>query len=159
MGGVETLQLVCNIIILIGGAVAAIGGILTFIGKPIKFFQKQRDKRDQQRRQGMIDEIITRLDESMQVQLNEVSEQNQKQSDSILALERSMKDMLSQAILNIYEHYRPVRKIPETLKMAVDDLYHDYKELNGNHYIDNIYTIMSNWEVIPDDNVKKGDKK
>ena len=40
----QTFQIVCNIIILLGGVAAAITGILALIGKPFGFFKKRREQ-------------------------------------------------------------------------------------------------------------------
>jgi ATP-dependent protease Clp ATPase subunit len=48
-GILEQLQLICNIIIIIGGAIMAIKNVAEWFGKPIRFFKKKTDENFEER--------------------------------------------------------------------------------------------------------------
>lgn len=143
----EILQQICNIIILIGGVVGAIIAIMTFVGKPLKFIKKRKDKIEAERRE----EIARDLEKRLAPRFDEIYQQNLEQQNLIVILQKSSRDILRKEIIHTYNKYKTVRKLTETTKEYLDDLYQDYKAEKGNHYIDKIYARMCTWEIIPDE--------
>lgn len=141
------LQNICNIIILIGGAVAAIVGILSFFGRPLKFIKKRRDKLEQEKREEIAKDVERRLSP----RFDEIYQQNLEQDESIRILTESSRDMLRKEIIHTYSKNKAARTLTETTKEYLDDLYADYKAEKGNHYIDKIYARMRTWGIVPDE--------
>ena len=54
----DTLSMLCDIIILIGAVFAAITAILAFLGKPIKFVRKQQDNQLKQKINNQLNEVL-----------------------------------------------------------------------------------------------------
>lgn len=174
----ETLTLVCNLIIIIGGAFLAIKNIAELIGKPIRFFRKKSDKElDTKIHEEVQHELKTELPEMLfqhdkerdraneaarvaEVQtiktevlnsIHEELEQFGRLSELYEPLVISAKDMLREKIMHIYrKHYRE-RSMSQSEKEALDQYYLDYKSINGNSYITKYYGRMSTWTVVPDD--------
>ena len=143
----EILQQICNIIILIGGAVGAVVAISTLIGKPLKFIKKRHEKAEAIRRE----ELAKDVEQKLAPRFDEISRQNLEQERIIAILEKSTRDILRKEIIHTYHKYKGVKQLTDTMRDYLDDLYKDYKAQNGNHYIDKIYARMCTWEVIPDD--------
>ena len=142
------LQNICNIIILIGATVAAIAGVLSFLGKPLKFIKKRRDNFEQERREEIAKDVERRLTP----RFDEIYQQNLEQDESINILAKSSRDILRKEIIHIYSKNKAARTLTETTKEYLDDLHADYKAENGNHYIDKIYARMCTWDIVSDEN-------
>ena len=149
----EIFQIICNSIILLGGAAGAVVAILSLLGKPVKFFQKRRQKLMEKQCDEMAAKVAEKVKKSLTPQFDEIHQQNLEQSEAIHILTQSSKDMLRQAILAIYNDHKAERKLTETMRELLDDLYADYKAEKGNHYIDKIYRRMIKWEIVPDDDL------
>lgn len=141
------LQNICNIIILIGGTVAAIVGTLSFFGRPLKFIKKRRDRLEQEKREEIAKDVERRLSP----RFDEIYQQNLEQDESIRILTESSRDILRKEIIHTYSKNKAARTLTETTKEYLDDLYADYKAEKGNHYIDKIYARMRTWGIVPDE--------
>ena len=147
----QVLQTICNVIILIGGAVGAVTGILAFFGKPIGFLKKRKEKLEAQHREEIAKDVVERVDKVLTPKLDEIHQQNLEQNETINLLEKSSRDMLRQNIIAIYHQGKADRQLTETTREYLDDLYADYKAENGNNYIDKIYKRMEKWDTVPDE--------
>ena len=130
----ETLQLICNCIILLGSAAVAISHIADLIGKPIKFFEGKRSKQFRE----------------IEKRLGEISKQNDKQSELIGLINKSSLDLLRQNILTLYNEHKKDKQLTQTEKEYLDELFRDYTEQNGNSYIKKKYIRMQSWTIISD---------
>ena len=170
----EQLQVVCNVIIIIGAACLAIKNIAEFFGKPLGIFKKKNEKEFTKRVKQVLDEVLPQVlyDHDIETRdkyrkdrenyLNEIkcevlkSIQGELGQVSTLthqyeALAISAKDVLREKIMAIYHKNKKDRTLTYHEKEALDQYYKDYKAINGNSYIDKYYTRMKTWKVIDDD--------
>ena len=168
------LQSLCNIIILVGGAIVAIKNIAEWIGKPIRLFKKKSDrdfdkkvveiiKREMPEiflahdldvksryladRQNYLNEIKGEVLRSIQGELGQVS----TLATQYEALVISAKDVLREKIMQLYFKNKKDRTMTFHEKEALDQYYKDYKAIKGNSYIDRYYNRMKLWTVLQDD--------
>lgn len=170
----EWLETVCNIIIIIGGAVMAVKNVSEWFGKPIRFFKQKTEESFDEKIKKVVGEIMPALFQAhdletrekylsdrekylqdikrevlsnVQDELGQVS----KLTSQYEALAISAKDVLREKIVCMYENNKDARTLRFFERRALDQYYKDYKKLGGNSYIDIIYNRMITWEVIPDD--------
>ena len=168
------LQSLCNIIILVGGAIVAVKNIAEWIGKPIKLFKKKSDKDFDKKvvaiikrempeiflahdldvksryladRQNYLNEIKGEVLRSIQGELGQVS----TLATQYEALVISAKDVLREKIMQLYFKNKKDRTMTFHEKEALDQYYKDYKAIKGNSYIDRYYNRMKLWTVLQDD--------
>lgn len=67
------------------------------------------------------------------------------------SLEISAKDVLREKIVCLYENNKERKKLKYFERQALKQYYKDYKAMNGNSYIDKIYSRMETWETEEDD--------
>lgn len=173
----ELFQIVCDIIILIGAVTVAIVNIYNFFAKPTSYFKKKSTnnikevlneilpeellKHDLETRKKYLsdrekylhdisDEV---LDNTTNI-LEEIKDINLKQTDSIDKMVKGLRDILRYQIMDIYHKYRKAKKIPIPDKEKLDESYNNYKQLNGNNYIDRYYSRMKKWEVIYEEDLE-----
>lgn len=139
-----TFQFICNLIILVGGALAAITGILKFFGVPINFF-RNKHKEDKEL-QKTITEAINKNTEMIE----EIKNINLQQNSDIENIIVAVRDALRYKIMDIYKTYKHIKEIPISEKEKLDETMADYKKLNGNSYIDKYYSRMLTWTVVQD---------
>lgn len=164
----ETITLVCNFIILIGGVVGAITAIAALCGKPIVFFKKRKKKEEEQKASELVktikktltpefDELKQALGEQGEImdehnaELVHLTEQMTAANQLSTILVTTTKDLLRKSILRLYNDHKQERQLTETERELLDDLFRDYKAENGNSYIEKIYRRMEKWDVIPDE--------
>ena len=56
--------------------------------------------------------------------------------------------LLRDKIVNIYYHHKESGKIRQYQRENLDLLYAGYKELGGNSFVDDIYEVIKEWEII-----------
>ena len=61
--------------------------------------------------------------------------------------DESFKCILRSEILDVYNKYKDGKKIPRYDFENVCKMYAQYKKLNGNSFVDEIYTKMQLWEI------------
>lgn len=138
---------IIEVVILLGSAAMAISHIASLFGKPIGFMTKKAKQREERKKEEWIDAVVTKL----QPEFDHIKEQNDRQTESINKSMNGTKNLLRKGILDIYKQHKKERKICETERDVLEDLYKDYKALGGNHYIDHVYARIEKWEVVPDD--------
>ena len=126
-----TFQFICNLIILVAGALAAITGILKFFGVPINFF-RNKHKEDKELQKT----ITTAINKNTEM-IEEIRNINLQQN-------------LRYKIMDIYKTYKHTKEIPISEKEKLDETMADYKKLKGNSYIDKYYSRMLTWTVVQD---------
>ena len=168
------LQSLCNIIILVGGAIVAIKNIAEWIGKPIRLFKKKSDKdfdkkvveiikrempdiflehdlkiRDQYRadREQYLKDITAEVIKNIKGELTQVHDLTQQYETLCI----SAKDVLREKIMQLYFKNKKDRTLTFHEREALDQYYKDYKAINGNSYIDRYYNRMKIWTVLHDD--------
>ena len=55
----------------------------------------------------------------------------------------------------IYYKYRPYRKILSADKKAFIKIYNDYKSMDGNTWIDALYSEVKDWPIVEDESELK----
>lgn len=170
----EWLQTICNIIIVVGGAIIAIKNVAEWFGKPIRFFKKKSDDNFDAKviaiikkiipdmliehdletrakyradRENYLQEIKKEVLVSIQQELGQVANLTEQYE----ALVISAKDVLREKIMTIYHKNKRDRTLTEHEKEALDQYYIDYKAMKGNSYIDKYYNRMKKWGIIIED--------
>lgn len=168
------LQTVCNIIIIVGGAIMAIKNVAEWFGKPIRFFKKRTEDSFEEKVKDILNKVLPeyflvhdlqtrekyRADRtaylleiknevlnSIQTELNQVSTLTEQYE----ALAISAKDVLREKIMAIYHKNKVDKVLSFHEKEALDQYYIDYKAIKGNSYIDKYYKRMCLWTVNDDD--------
>lgn len=157
----EWLQPVCNIIIIVGGAIMAIKNVSEWFGKPIRLFKKKTDESFKEKVLEIIKEEMPKLlnDEQYLSKIKqEILKEMQGELDQIShlakqyeALAISAKDVLREKIMQIYFKNKKDKAMTLHEKEALDQYYIDYKAIKGNSYIDKYYNRMKKWSIIEDD--------
>ena len=157
----EWLQPVCNVIIIVGGAIMAIKNVSEWFGKPIRLFKKKTDESFKEKVIEIIKEEVPKLlnDEQYLSKIKqEILKEMQGELDQIShlakqyeALAISAKDVLREKIMQIYFKNKKDKAMTLHEKEALDQYYIDYKAIKGNSYIDKYYNRMKKWSVIEDD--------
>jgi hypothetical protein len=62
-------------------------------------------------------------------------------------MDKSLRDLLRQRIVEIYDNYKDRKVLPFYMKELLDELYQDYKNQEGNGYIDRYYNRMNGWNI------------
>ena len=145
----SVLQIICDVVILIGGVVAAVVTISKFFGGQFNFIKGKRRKIVEKDFEEILPPLLEKYMKEVYGELREIKDINLKQSETIDKLVHGIRDTLRYQIMDIYQRYKKTRKIPQYEREKLDDTYLDYKELDGNHYIDKYYRRMEKWEVIP----------
>ena len=157
----EWLQPVCNIIIIVGGAIMAIKNVSEWFGKPIRLFKKKTDESFKEKVLEIIKEETPKLLNDEQY-LNKIKQEILKEMQGELdqishlakqyeALAISAKDVLREKIMQIYFKNKKDKAMTLHEKEALDQYYIDYKAIKGNSYIDKYYNRMKKWSIIEDD--------
>lgn len=94
----------------------------------------------------------------LQETLRQIENSNIQQNERIDLLDKKMeklnngqKDVLRQKIMAIYNKNKQNKTLTYDEKDNLDALYHDYKSIDGNSYIDKIYYRICKWNVLDDD--------
>lgn len=170
----EWLQTVCNVIIIVGGAIMAIKNVAEWFGKPIRLFKKKSDEnfddkvveiikrempdlflqhdikiRDQYRadREQYLKDITAEVLRNIKGELRQVSDLTEQYETLCI----SAKDVLREKIMHMYFKNKKDKTLTLHEKEALDQYYVDYKAIKGNSYIDKYYGRMKTWLVIDDD--------
>lgn len=176
------LEVIVDIIILIGALVLAVERIINFIRKTGKGVKKTvdtvKDRQDEElnkkideRLKMVLPEILKEHDlETRKKYLNDRERYLQEIKEAVVAQIKErlnavelhevqmeiftevLKELLRERIMLIYGRNRHRRELEEHEKIELDRSYASYKSINGNSYIDDFYQRMCTWTVIPDDN-------
>lgn len=170
----EWLQTVCNVIIIVGGAIMAVKNVAEWFGKPIRLFKKKSDTAFEEKviailkkvlpsillehdletrnkyradREAYLQEIKSEVLKSIQGELRQVAQLTEQYEVLVI----SAKDVLREKIMAIYHKNKRERILTLGEKEALDQYYVDYKSMKGNSYIDKYYKRMIKWKVDEDD--------
>lgn len=171
IGAEITLSDVVDVIILIGALCVAIYEIWNFFAKPTSKIKARVKQRKKEEIIAVLDEVLpeklkshdldTRdrykadreryLQEIKKEVLNAIGGNVSKNEEDLEALKISQRDVLREKIMRIYHSYKRERAYPLYEQEALKQYYKDYKNLNGNSYIDKYYDRMKSWQTIYDD--------
>lgn len=146
----EQLQLICNIIILVGAVAGAILTIMSLCGKPIDIFKKQRKKTEDTKTTEFVNKVSDKVISELEKTLKQISDQNKEQNKSIIKLTNSMQDSIGAELANFYEIRKDDAVISNSEHVALKDLYRAYKRVHGNHHGDWLWEKMITWTVLDD---------
>ena len=175
----ETFELICNFVMLVGGAALTIKSISEWIGKPIRLFKKRNDnileekikctvremmpqilydhdlktketyKADRERYLHEIEEEVLGDIQTELTAVERLSAQYEKMSEHVAILTLSAKDVLREKIMQIYFKGAETHTITHHDREALVQYYKDYKAMKGNSYIDTYYGRMMGHDGIP----------
>ncbi len=95
----------------------------------------------------VVDEKIDELKSMTKAQDTQLAEI----SRTINLLNQSQLDMMRYDMNKIYYKYRPYKKILSADKKAFIKIYKDYKDMDGNTWIDALYAEVITWEIVEDE--------
>lgn len=176
----ELFEVICNLIILVGGVLIAIKTISEWIGKPIRFAKKRTDEIFEERVTGIVNKMLPQAlyEHDLKVRdtykadreryLQEIKEEVLKNIECELTVVDKLvqqyeimsitaKDVLREKIMQIYFKGLPTRTLTRHDCEVLKQYYKDYKAMKGNSYIDKYYGRMmgtadfKGWEVVEDD--------
>lgn len=159
----ELLERISDIIIIIGAVAGALITIYKFLSGPSTFFQKIHQKKVKKEVTEALKEVLPETINSLsdkvkedvlsevQASLSNIEQLNITQNQLLAVLNNSLKDVLRERIMTIYNTYKRSKRLPLQKKEILDELYRDYKEQKGNTYIDKYKARMDTWKVVDND--------
>lgn len=145
----EVLQIIEAYVIIIGSIIAGIVAICKYFDKPVAFVRKHNDKK----RQKELDQVVVKMKEVFGPQFEDLQKSNKEQNEKIDALVTGTRDLLRARITEIYDKYKPYKKITERDREVLDLLFIDYKNEHGNGTVERQYNRTKEWEVVSDDTI------
>lgn len=114
----------------------------------------ERKNEDKCMAESITTSVIKVVDEKIN-ELKSMTEAQDKQlaeiSRTINLLNQSQLDMMRYDMNKIYYKYRPFKKILSADKKAFIKIYKDYKDMDGNTWIDALYSEVITWEIVEDE--------
>ena len=153
------LTAIANVVVLIGAVIVAAKTIYTFFKKPVDSLQKSAKKQEEQHIKEVLKaempDLLSKNCEPIMASLNEIKIMTMSQEDRLEQMQKSLDllntsqlDMLRYNMNRLYYKYRPYQKILDADKQAFIKLYHDYKEMHGNTWIDSLYNEVKDWPIV-----------
>lgn len=154
-----SLSEVANLIILISAVIVAGKTIYNFFKKPVDDFAQRAHENEGKHIEEVLEEKVPPLlEKNCQVlmsSLDEIKTLTLSQEERLKDLQKSMDlfntsqlDILRYNMNRLYYKYRPYKKILDADKQAFMKLYHDYKEMHGNTWIDSLYNEVIEWPIV-----------
>lgn len=114
----------------------------------------ERKTEDKCMAESITTNVIKVVDEKID-ELKSMTEAQDKQlaeiSRTINLLNQSQLDMMRYDMNKIYYKYRQYKKILSADKKAFIKIYKDYKDMDGNTWIDALYAEVITWEIVEDE--------
>lgn len=120
----------------------------------------ERNHEEACRAQSIKDDIIAAVEGRIDELKNMTVEQDKQLSSLIKSMDlltQSQMDMMRYDMNRIYYKYRQYKKILSADKKAFIKIYHDYKSMDGNTWIDALYAELKDWPIVEDQSELKGD--
>lgn len=120
----------------------------------------ERNHEEACRAQSIKDDIIAAVEGRIDELKNMTVEQDKQLSSLIKSMDlltQSQMDMMRYDMNRIYYKYRQYKKILSADKKAFIKIYHDYKSMDGNTWIDALYAELKDWPIVEDWSELKGD--
>ena len=120
----------------------------------------ERNHEEACRAQSIKDDIIAAVEGRIDELKNMTVEQDKQLSSLIKSMDlltQSQMDMMRYDMNRIYYKYHQYKKILSADKKAFIKIYHDYKSMNGNTWIDALYAELKDWPIVEDWSELKGD--
>lgn len=111
-----------------------------------RYYIKASNETKEEFKKELLEDISCKL-EDIGFKLGSIDETNIKQTEIIIALEKSARDTIKTQIENIYFSNKKTKVLTGIEKEMLELLYKDYVAHNGNSYIKKIYNIMSKWKI------------
>lgn len=116
--------------------------------KPTSKFNLKRFNKAKQNTDAILGELLPKYLEPI-VEMNEAQNQKIDAIEEMLGkINTSSKDVLRQKIMAIYLANKRTQSLTIYDREALDELYLDYKQQDGNSYIDKYYNRMKGWKTI-----------
>lgn len=168
---------ICDLIILFGGAAYALTRIFNFVAKPFNFYKTKKKKQEEaykkhlvetldevmpkyfsdyeeksskeklKRQEKMISEITEQLNIQWEEKFAMLKRISKEQDEAITMLKAHTVDILRAKIEQIYYDYRETKTIPRFALENLEEYYKDYVENGGNHHIGKLYRRMKDWDI------------
>ncbi len=156
---VGDLSNAANLIVLIGAVIVAIKTIYGFFKKPVEIVQENARQNEEEHIKEVLKEempdLLSKNCEPILASLNEIKEMTLTQEERLEQMQKSLDllnvsqlDMLRYNMNRLYYKYRPYKKILDADKQAFLKLYHDYKDMHGNTWIDSLYNEVIEWPIV-----------
>lgn len=156
------LNVLANAVILISAVILAVKNIYSFFKAPVGTLQKKAKEEEKKRIEQVLDEKMPELlgknCETIMVSLKEIKDMTVSQEKqlaqvqkSLVLINKSQLDVLRYNMNKLYYKYRPYKKILSADKKAFIKLYEDYKDMDGNTWIDALHDEVVTWEIVEDD--------
>lgn len=150
---------IANWIILISAVIVAGKTIYTFFKKPVDSVSQAIKNNEEQHikevLQAEMPNLLSKNCEPIMASLNEIKEMTLSQEERLEQMQKSLDllnvsqlDMLRYNMNRLYYKYRPYKKILDADKQAFIKLYHDYKDMHGNTWIDSLYNEVVDWPIV-----------
>ena len=113
----------------------------------------ERKTEDKCMAESITNKVIKVVDDKIEELMKMTKAQDSQLSDisnSITLLNQSQLDMLRYDMNKLYYKYRPYKKMLSADKKAFMKLYHDYKMMDGNTWIDALYAEVVDWPIVED---------
>lgn len=138
----------------IGGTITVIFVVVTYFAKPGRFLRRKRDE-------VLKDKIVKAIEEQIPIllkdydpkfeEIGELIKDNKNETNKqIKLLVQGNKDVLRQKMMQIYRNNRKTRTLNRYDREAFDELYKDYKDHDGNSYVDKYRNRLVTWTVLDD---------
>ena len=136
-----------NLASFVGGAIIIFWAVWQVIEKAfgsttwIKNLHKKKEEARQEERKKALQPLVNSLEE-----IKDIDKTQNIKLDNLL---QSSNDTLRIELLRLYFNYRPYKKIPQWAKEAAVKLHDDYVKQDGNTFVEDLWSQMSTWEVVP----------
>ena len=113
----------------------------------------ERNHEEACRAQSIKDDIIAAVEGRIDELKNMTVEQDKQLSSLVKSMDlltQSQMDMMRYDMNRIYYKYRQYKKILSADKKAFIKIYHDYKSMDGNTWIDALYAELKDWPIVED---------
>ena len=155
----QNLTSIANLIILIGAVIVGAKHIIGLFKKPVDSIQETARGHEKERIKEVLKaempDLLSKNCEPIMASLNEIKDMTMSQEERLAQMQRSLDllnisqlDMLRYNMNRLYYKYRPYKKILNADKEAFLKLYHDYKEMHGNTWIDQLYNEVIEWPIV-----------
>ena len=136
-----------NLASFVGGAIIIFWAVWQVIEKAfgsttwIKNLHKKKEEARQEERKKALQPLVNSLEE-----IKDIDKTQNIKLDNLL---QSSNDTLRIELLRLYFNYRPYKKIPQWAQEAAVKLHDDYVKQDGNTFVEDLWSQMSTWEVVP----------
>lgn len=118
----------------------------------IGIFKKKKEEREAKEKKKREKEYKKYLEDASKEILDPIVERikktDEEQNKRLDKLIQSSNDMLRKEITKIYYKYLPYKALPRFVKEELVTMYTDYRQQNGNSYVEEIFEEMRLWNTV-----------